>query len=271
MSTVIPKPAISYFTKDAVIFEDGTSATDVDTVILGTGYENLVPFLSPPYAKSLLVTEPSSLVNSTNAHKLTTNTRYIFPLWKYIFSASPALPPTALAFIGLPAMIANCPSDNAQGLLVAHAIANASLLPPREALLAEVVARENELRSLGFDPYKVGHRLVGSPTEPWDYQDDVVHFLQDRGVPVPIDQGWGKYVEPWRRHERSEMVLIKNGWERVKSRGEEAQWLAGVESEEEWAALMDRLAAWEKAQEEEEGQTWTGEVEWDPLNDPLLW
>lgn len=271
MSTVIPKPAISHFTKNSIVFVDGTSASDVDSVVLGTGYENLIPFLSPPHASSLLITtDPSSSVNSSTVHKLTTNKRYIFPLWKYIFSASPALPPTALSFIGLPTMIANCPSDNAQGLLVAHALANASLLPSREEMLAELIARENFLRERGFDPYQVGHRLVGSDMEPSDYQDDVVQFLLDRGVPVPVDNESGKYVAPWRRRPLEQLILLKNGWDRVQTRGEEAQWIAGVESEQEWAALLDRLIEWERAQEVDEGKI-PEEIKWDPLDNPFLW
>ena len=45
---MIPKPRIAYFTNTSIVFEDGTSLSDVDSVILGTGYEFRIPFLSPP-------------------------------------------------------------------------------------------------------------------------------------------------------------------------------------------------------------------------------
>jgi hypothetical protein len=133
---VTAKPPISHFTNDSVVFIDGTSLADVDTLILATGYQFLVPFLSRIPSDSgisspALVTSPSTTANSTTTSALTTNARYIFPLYEHIFSLSPAFPPTALAFVGLPVLIANCPSDRAQALFISHALADASVLPPR--------------------------------------------------------------------------------------------------------------------------------------------
>ncbi|KAI8971157.1 FAD/NAD-P-binding domain-containing protein [Trametes punicea] len=246
---VIPKPRIAYFTNTSVIFEDGTALDDVDSLILGTGYEFRVPFLSPPHS-SVLAVDPHPPYNSTTASTLVTNLRYIFPLHRHIFSLAPRLPPTALAFIGLPVLVANCPSDIAQSLLVAHAIANASVLPSRTSMLAELAAREAELRHEGFDPYDVGHRLVSPSETDHDYQDALVEYLKRVGA---LPQDGRKFVEPWRRKSRAQSRLLGRAWERVVQLGQERQWLEGVESEEQWADLMARLAEWQRSYEQEHG------------------
>ena len=93
------------------------------------------------------MTSPATTANSTSAAALTTNLRYIFPLYEHIFSLSPAFPSNALAFVGLPVLIANCPSDRAQALFISHAIADPSVLPPRGEMLDALVAREASVRA----------------------------------------------------------------------------------------------------------------------------
>lgn len=214
------------------------------------------PYLSPPYGNVLLVDrDESTSVNSTTARKVTTNNHYVFPLYNYVFSISPNIPPTALAFIGLTELSADGPQGSLLGLLVAHSYANSSLLPSRETMLSELVARENYIRANGLDPYKLGHTLWASDTDPWDFQDNLARWLKDRGVPVRTEPGTGRYVETWRRQPLEELILIRFGWTRVQNLGQEAQWLAGLESEEEWGAMMRRLAKWEKSQEEKESSS----------------
>lgn len=104
---VTPKPPISHFTASEVVFTDGSSLSSVDALILATGYEFRVPFLSRIPSNSgiespALITDPTTNANSTTAHALTSNLRYIFPLYEHIFSLSPQLPSTALSFVGLP-------------------------------------------------------------------------------------------------------------------------------------------------------------------------
>ena len=248
-ANVVPKPRIAYFTNTSIVFEDGTSLEDVDSLILGTGYEFRIPFLSPPHS-SVLAVDPDTSFNSTTAPTLISNLRYVFPTHRHIFSLAPGIPPTALAFVGLPVLVANCPSDIAQSLLIAHAIANASVLPTREDMLDELVRREDGLRAQGLDPYYVGHRLVAESETDHDYQDGLVEYLKDVGA-LPKDGR--KFVEPWRRMGRRDSRLLGRAWERVKELGEEEHWLEGVETEEEWAALMQQLADWQRAYEEHSG------------------
>ncbi|KAI0823164.1 FAD/NAD-P-binding domain-containing protein [Trametes gibbosa] len=248
-ANVIPKPRISHFTNTSVVFEDGTSLSDVDAIILGTGYQFRIPFLSPPHS-SVLAVDPATAHNSSTARTLISNLRYIFPLYRHIFSLAPTLPPTALTFVGLPVLVANCPSDLAQSLLVAHALANASVLPSREEMLADLVKREETFRAEGLDPYHVGHRLISPSETDHDYQDDVVEYLKRVGA---LPQDGRKYVEDWRRLGRNESRLLGRGWERLVHSGQEREWLEGVETETQWADLLTRLAEWQRAYEEGHG------------------
>lgn len=247
-------PRISHFTPTSVVFVDGSYLDDVDSVILATGYETLVPFLSRPTSDpgtSLgLLDSSNTKLNSTTATTLVTNHRYIFPLWEHLFSLSPQYPPTALSFVGLPVLIANCPSDIAQSLVIAHAVADASTLPSRERMLADLVSQENRLRDRGFDPYYVGHKMVGGDDDAQAYQNKIVKYLKDHGR-LPDD---GKdYVEQWRKVARQESFLLKRAWDRIETSGDEKKWLDGIETEDEWADLILRLVEWQKRWEEEHG------------------
>lgn len=155
--------------------------TDVDSVLLATGYEQRKPFLE---SAGILTVDPSARSNSSSTSRggtLVTNLQYIFPLHRHIFSLSPEHPVSALAFIGLPTRIANCPSDFAQSLFVAQAIADPTILPPRKELLRELSDREEEIRRQGLDPYEIGHAMLPNTQEvSSDYQDELVEFLKQK-------------------------------------------------------------------------------------------
>ncbi|KAH7926419.1 FAD/NAD(P)-binding domain-containing protein [Leucogyrophana mollusca] len=234
---VIIMPEISHFTANEVVFKDGTTISDADSIILGTGYDLRVPFLERGGELSVV---PGAHSNDTYSQKLVTNLRYLFPLHEHIFSLSPSYPPNALAFIGLPILVSNCPSDFAQGIYAAHIIANGSLLPPRSDLLQLLANTEEDLRSKGYDPYNVGHRMVLKGSA-FDYQDRLVDYLKEHGD-LPDDGR--KFVEGWRR-EASGYQYLKRGWKRVEELGTQQDWLKNVETEQDWALLMDRLNEWQ--------------------------
>ena len=204
-------------------------------MILGTGYDLRIPFLE---AGGELAVTPAS---RTRDRGLSTNLRYLFPLHEHVFSLSALYPTNALAFIGLPVLVSNCPSDLAQSVYAAKVIANASLLGPREALLAALDEREDDLRSRGYDPYHIGHRMVVEGSD-FDYQDRLIEDLKVQGA-LPDDGV--RFVEPWRREVRGYQYL-RRGWKRVEELGLEREWLKGVETEVEWANLMKRLDAWQE-------------------------
>lgn len=241
---MISKPEISHFTPSAVVFIDGTSISGVDALLLGTGYELRIPFLERGHA---LQVDPAAHSNVTYTQGLVTNTRYLFPVHRHVFSLCPNHPINALSFIGLPLYVSNCPSDIAQSLYVAHIIADSNLLPSRDELLKELAVEEQRLRSLGLNPYHIGHRILPRNGTEWDYQDGLVEDLKQWGA-IPNDGI--PYVEKWRREERP---YLRRAWKRVEALRTEAEWLEGVESESEWADLMRRLNQWQADWEEEQG------------------
>ncbi|KAF8269764.1 hypothetical protein EI94DRAFT_1573076 [Lactarius quietus] len=224
---------ISHFTPQAPVFEDGTSLPHIDTVLLATGYDLRFPFLSS--IRNTSVSTP--LPDPDDCDGLTTNGRYLRPLFRHVFSLAPTHAPHALAFIGLPPSMC----DFAQALLVAHTFVDPSLLPPTSALLADLRAQEATLDN----PARVGHRIVqpgGNPA----YQDALVAILQDRGLHGGgIPPRGTAFTEPWRVFATKEISNLRGAWLKLEARGEDEvrKWLGTVKrgDEVEWADLMVRL------------------------------
>ena len=217
-------------------------------MVLGTGYDLRIPFLE---TTGEITVQPKS---HQRERGLTTNLRYLFPLHEHVFSLAASYPTNALAFIGLPIFVSNCPSDVAQSKYAARIIANASLLPPREVLLDALDAHEDDLRSKGYDPYYIGHRLVDGSG--FDYQDELIDSLKEHGA-IPDDDT--KFVEAWRR-DASDYQYLRRGWMRVEELGLQREWLQGVETEGEWADMMRRLDEWQMGWETSQGLVFPKEV-----------
>lgn len=143
----IQKPRISHFSGHAIHFVDGTTITDRNvTILLGTGFELLSPFLKDLHIGA----------HDPSRSTLTTNKDYLRPLHHDIFSLDPKIPTTALAFAGLPWFIAVAQNSYAQGTFIAHAFADDNFLPNREEALKQLAIREDEKRAKGADPFKAG-------------------------------------------------------------------------------------------------------------------
>ena len=212
----------------------------IDTVLLATGYELRIPFL--PSIRNTSLSAP--LPDPDDCDTLTNNGRYLRPLFRHVFSLAPTHAPHALAFIGLPVFVSNAVSDSAQALLVAHTLADPTLLPPTPALLADLRAQEAELDN----PARIGHRIV-QPGGGAAYQDALVAILQDRGrnggnIPprgIP-------FTEPWRKFATRETERLRLAWLNIEARGEDEvrKWLGTVKrgDEAEWVDFMVRLIEW---------------------------
>ena len=140
----------------------------------------------------------------------------------------------------------------AQSLFVAQTIANPSLLNPnrkastssrkqRQALLDRLREQEASLRAQGVNPDVDGHQFIGRVGIEHDYQDDLIEWLRERGA---LGLPEGRFVEPWRRRALLKHQTLIDAWKKIESRGEDGKWLRGVETEEEWANMLDRLAKW---------------------------
>ena len=270
---VIYKPRTKGFTASSVQFEDGTEVSDVEVVILATGYNHHFPFLDPsdPYNQPSgeLPTNGRHVIMTTNAsahsrpegeQRLTTNPNYIFPLARQIVSLSSLHPLNALFFIGLPFPGANALNGIAQSVFAGHLIAHPDRVYPtsditgqkgwnetlvREMLLKNLTAFENRVASEGFDVYHLGHMMNFGLYTDAEYQDSLIAHLQTQGLVPPRGRGY-IFVEPWRTRARGKILELRRIWKEIESRGGEEvkRWLDGVETEDEWADLMDRLVKW---------------------------
>jgi hypothetical protein len=248
--SVKPVPIVAYLNASSVVFVDGTALHDVDAIVLATGYDLRIPFLSPPHSSAIEEVLPTSHhIDSSTARSLVTNQRYLFPLHEHVFSLSPAFPPTALAIVGLPIGVANCFSDSAQALYVAHALADPVLLGTREEMLSGLLETEHRLNAIGHDVYNRGHRLTAWPGHSHDYADQLVGALRGSGAPP--------YTEPWRRWawDRPTLGPLSRAWVRVRELGpaEEQRWTAEAHTEDGWVHVMRKLAKWQEEWEEEHG------------------
>ncbi|KAI0306166.1 hypothetical protein B0F90DRAFT_1696708 [Multifurca ochricompacta] len=235
-------PALARFTPVAPVFEDGTSLPHIDTVILATGYELRFPFLSSSIHNTSIITP---LPDPSTCDMLTNNGRYLRPLFRHTFSLAPTHAPRALAFVGLPQFVSYAMTDTAQALLIAHALADEDLLPPKAELLADLRVQEAELE----DPARVGHRIP-QPGGGTAYQNALVRLLQERGLggrPGLPPLGTA-FTETWRVFAEKEMTRLRRAWVKVESLGEEEveRWLGRVKKgdEREWYELMVQLDEW---------------------------
>jgi len=250
----IAKPQLLSMDSSAIRFVDGSSVTEVDTVLLGIGYDLKVPFLTE--GGLLEIVPPAKAPKKEHEDHLSTNTRYIRPLHNHVLSLSSDYPLGALYFIGLPHLTFSAACYMSQSIFAAHTIANSTLLNTHNnTLLSPHESRqeywtilrnqEEDFRLRGLDPYYEGHRFSRNKHESQDYEDDIIDWLKERGVTgLPESQ----YVEGWRRRAAANHGLVSTAWKRIKAMGkaEEQKWLRGVRTEKQWIDLLDRLALWSK-------------------------
>jgi len=248
----IPKARLSNFTRDAIYFEDGTFVTDVDSVILATGYSTIIPFLSA--GDSLTVDPHAKSRNSSHTYPpphlpLSTNKRYIRPLYKHTMSLSSCFPPTSLFLLGFARPEPPAFSTAAQSIFATRVIADPSLVRDRIALLQELEEQEERIRRAGLDPDRQGHMLVdftGDSQHSNMYMDNLVDFLKQRNVTgLPLLGSGGRYVEDWRRRITNlpTSAKLRSTWRELEKRGEAERLLVGRRTEKDWTELLDYLMA----------------------------
>ncbi|GAA5878117.1 hypothetical protein JCM1840_002247 [Sporobolomyces johnsonii] len=259
----IQKPRIAHFTPSSIVFADGSvlaiPSSSKFTIVLATGYELRIPFLSP----SLLSTGsiPPSRSRPT---PLSTNGIYLRPLYRDLFPiSSPSLPSNALALIGLPWFVAAGQCSYIQGLVAGHAFATA---PGEDGVLGveaeqwrELENREaTRIKDEGLDPLEVGHKFT-LPGQAEDYQDALLALVRLRSplaLPSHLGPSSQPFVPAWRRWARSKEVFLRlrRGFERAQKEGIEEEFRVKVGREDEWVGVMERLDEWERGREEEEGE-----------------
>ncbi|VDC06651.1 unnamed protein product [Peniophora sp. CBMAI 1063] len=239
------RPRISSVHANGTVrFTDGTEAQNVHSIILATGYDRRVPFLT----SAGLLDEVAEHTNATQ--RLATNNRYLRPVYEHTLSLDPTYPLGALYFNGLLSYNPTGMCNYAQGLFVAYTIARPELLDSRQELRDALVKREQCVREAGFDPARAGHRPLGyrNCEHTW-FEDEMINYLKRHGLAgspgVPaLDVNYTTTRREQTYFKAFDMLMAwKQG---IQPQGEEyvRQWVEGRETEEDWFQLMEKLIAW---------------------------
>ena len=242
---------LTSLTNGVVTLKDGTTLPDVDAIILATGYSLEVPFLT---AGRLM-----DLVNSSDTQpdtRLTTNGRYIHPLYEHTVSLDARYPPGALYFNSIMTYGPLGGTNFGQALFTAYTLANPSLLGTRDELLAGLKKREALIREKGIEPGRLGHKpqpgygdFLGHHGD-GPFQDQLVHTLRDRGLagyPGIPEIGFN-FTETWRMWMISHNKDIVVGWHhRLLEEGNDAweqEYVGGQRTEADYLDAMRRFVDW---------------------------
>jgi len=230
---------------------NGTTLPDVDAIILATGYSLEVPFLT---AGGLMdVVSPDDAQSNT---RLTTNGRYIHPLYEHTVSLDTRYPPGVLHFNSLMTYNPTGVTNFAQALFTAYTLAVPSLLGTRQELLAGLKRREALIRKEGKEPSRLGHKIttgygrLDGHLGDGPYQDLLVHSLRKGGLagyPGIPEIGFN-FTEKWRVWSMLHAVDVLEGWfHRLQEEGDDAweqEYVAGQRTEADYLDAMRRFVEW---------------------------
>jgi hypothetical protein len=248
---VIEKPRIASLNSGTIVFKDSTTLTSADTLLLATGYDLRVPFLT---AGGVL--EEVQELEPQPADRLTTNMRRVHPLYEHTLSLDASYPLGALHFNGLLLYNPTGMTDYAQALFTAYTLANPTLLETRETLFALLTARENRLHEAGFIPTHYGHKIVHGYGPLFghgangSFQDLLVDYLRDRGLAgyPGIPPLGTNFTEPWRvyvlRHGLDMLLAWNAGEDREGVRAWNERWVRGRRTEEDYLQMMYAVVEW---------------------------
>ncbi|KAI0642638.1 FAD/NAD-P-binding domain-containing protein [Trametes meyenii] len=210
-----------------VVFEDGTTESGIDHVVLATGYQFSFPFLSAPEVIPAFPPQvppaPEALYNSTY---------HIFPLAKHLIPLVTSYPHSSLAFLGLPLRVAPFPLTEIQTQVALKVFSDPSSLDLQHEAKA-LRERYEQLRVAKGDDevaiadvwFRLGFK------EQFDYRDELYEFV-----------GTDYRVPRWERELFEEKDLLREQCRELDRSGEAKEWLRGVGSGadpvQEWADFM---------------------------------
>jgi len=229
---------------------NGVMLPDVDAILPATGYSLEVPFLTA--GRLLDVVDSNDTQPDTH---LTTNGRYIRPLYEHTVSLDPRYPLGALHFNSLLTYNPTGGTNLAQALFTAYTLADPSLLGTRDELLAGLKKREKLVRENGIEPGRLGHKpqpgygeLLGHLGD-GPFQDQLVHILRDRGLagyPGIPEVGFN-FTESWRVWAIMQDLDLLEGWlYRLQEEGDawEQEYVGGQRTEADYLDAMRRFVDW---------------------------
>ena len=218
---------VEYRGGGSVLLEDGSIESDIDLVILATGYEFSFPFLSQ--IKSGIPSLPPPLPN-----ELYNSTYHIFPLALHLFPLQGDFPPTSIAFTGLVYRVAPFLLFEDQARAVVRVLEDPASLDCLSGAV-NVVARAHRLmrERETDDPLhiaKAWFRLA--PLEPLEYRAQLNAFSgKNWTAPEWEIECWGN-----RR-------TIRTEWRAIEQSGKVGEWMKGVglNGMEDWIELCRKL------------------------------
>ena len=218
---------VEYRGGGSVLLEDGSIESDIDLVILATGYEFSFPFLSQ--IKSGIPSLPPPLPN-----ELYNSTYHIFPLALHLFPLQGDFPPTSIAFTGLVYRVAPFLLFEDQARAVVRVLEDPASLDCLSGAV-NVVARAHRLmrERETDDPLhiaKAWFRLA--PLEPLEYRTQLNAFSgKNWTAPEWEIECWGN-----RR-------TIRTEWRAIEQSGKVGEWMKGVglNGMEDWIELCRKL------------------------------
>ncbi|KAG8957112.1 hypothetical protein FRC03_010520 [Tulasnella sp. 419] len=233
-----------------VTYEDGTSDENVDWVILATGYEFNYSFL-PQIVEAF---PPSGVLFPPALH----NSKYhLYPLAQHLFplppppsqtTTSPAIPPSAIAFIGLPSRLSPVPICEVQALAAIRLFQSASdpSLVDLDTQRRKLLERRNQI--LTSNPNapeeeilaKLWHKMPD--LEQYEYRKELVAFAAgyDEDKIKELEQRGWKF-EDWVVEAYMNKDVLRAEWRDVEACGEADEYVRGVGTSEGWIKLMNRL------------------------------
>ncbi|KAL1946294.1 hypothetical protein VTO73DRAFT_15421 [Trametes versicolor] len=252
-----------------VLLEDGTEEAGIDCAILATGYKVEFPFLPADIVRPTLPPSvpplPQSLYNSTY---------HVFPLARHIFPLVDAntLPPSSIAFIGLPVRVAPLPLLEAQVRAVLHVFAHPESLDPTqeaidivaryETLLSQVTVRRSTTGPSASSPQGKSAEAAA------DDQDQPDEAIKGDPVELAIARAWHRFdgheqfayrdvlhafaehplrVPAWEIEMYDAKGVLREEWRDLERAGLADEWVRGVgqsggeKGTDEWVELMRRL------------------------------
>ncbi|KAH9941620.1 FAD/NAD(P)-binding domain-containing protein [Epithele typhae] len=207
-----------------IVFEDGSTESGVDHVVVATGYQFNFPFLSEPE-----VTPTTPVPVPPLPAALHNTTYHLFPLAKHMFPLVTSYPPSSLAFLGLPLRVAPFPLAEVQARAALQVFADPSTLD---------IAHETEVVRARHATFLAEHGGdVRAAADAWfrfgfeemfDYRDELYEFVGD---PYRIPQAERRLFE--------EKDFLREQWRAIERDGEAEEWLRGV------GAGEDPVQEWE--------------------------
>ncbi|KAI9458969.1 hypothetical protein F5148DRAFT_1219714 [Russula earlei] len=210
-----------------VLLQDGSIESNIDLVILATGYEMSFPFLSQ--ITSGVPSLPPPLPN-----KLYNSTYHVFPLALHIFPLGGDFPTASIAFSGLPVRGAPFPLFEDQARVIVRVLQDSESLDT-QACAEDIVKRVQALvhREGTDDPLHIAHAWFRfALLEPFEYRAQLKAFLgKDWRAP-----DWE--IELWKHK-----FVLQREWQEIEESGKAEEWLkgVGVNGLEDWVELCRRL------------------------------